>query len=244
MTDAASFPVTPRNRVKRMHERARYDRASVWAVLDAAMLAHVAWVLDGQPFCTPTIHWRDGDRLYWHGSAASRMLRTQAEGLPVCLTVSHLDGLVLARSAFHHSVNHRSAMCFGRARLVADPEEKVRALDGLVDRLSPGRAARLRPTTAQELKATSVVAMDVEEASVKVRAAGVADDPEDLSWPVWAGVVPVAAIVGTAEPCPHGLGAAPTPVDLAVWREGRSLDDTLRAAQAAWRPAAEPPAEV
>ncbi|NLH79537.1 MAG: pyridoxamine 5'-phosphate oxidase family protein [Phyllobacteriaceae bacterium] len=240
MTDTASFPVTPRNRVKRMHERARYDRASVWAVLDAAALAHVAWVLDGQPFCTPTIHWRDGDRLYWHGSAASRMLRTQAEGLPVCLTVSHLDGLVLARTAFHHSVNYRSAMCFGLARLVDDPEEKARALDGLVDRLSPGRAARLRPTTAQELKATSVLAMDVEEASVKVRAAGVADDLEDLSWPVWAGVVPLAAHVGAVEPCPHGTAPAPEPTDLAVWREGRRVDDVLRETQGLWRPSAEP----
>ena len=236
MTDVSAYPITPRNRVKRLHERARYDRASVWAVLDAAMLAHVAWVLDGQPFCTPTIHWRDGDRLYWHGSAASRMLRTQAEGLPVCLTVSHLDGLVLARTAFHHSANYRSAMCFGHARLVDDAEEKARALDGLVERLYPGRAARLRPTTAQELKATSVVAMDVEEASVKVRAAGVADDPEDLAWPVWAGVVPVTARVGAAEPCPNGTVPAPEPAELAVWREGRRLDETLRETQGRWRP--------
>ncbi|TMV78014.1 pyridoxamine 5'-phosphate oxidase family protein, partial [Thioclava sp. BHET1] len=118
-----SYPVSPRNRVRRAHERGSYDHAAVHAVLDAGMMAHIAYVIDGQPYCTPTIHWREGSRLYWHGSSACRMLRQQAGGMAVCVTVSHLDGLVLARSGFHHSLNYRSAICFGTARTVEDPVE-------------------------------------------------------------------------------------------------------------------------
>ena len=135
------------------------------------MLAHLAYVIDGQPYCTPTLYWRDGDRLYWHGSSASRMLRHLRDGVDVCLTVSHLDGLVLARSAFHHSLNYRSAMCFGVARLVDDAEEKARSLVAFVDRLYPGRSATLRPMRKQEAKATAVAVVRIEEASAKTRAA-------------------------------------------------------------------------
>ena len=118
MTKSSSYPITPRSKVKRFHERGDHERAAVHAVLDAAMLAHVAYVIDGQPYCTPTMHWRVGDWLYWHGSSASRMLKQQKAGVPVCVTVALLDGLVLARSGFNHSVQYRSAMCFGKARII------------------------------------------------------------------------------------------------------------------------------
>ncbi len=134
MSDPAAYPITPVNRLKRLHQRGAYDRATVHAILDAAAICHVAYVVDGQPYCTPTLFWREGDHLYWHGSSASRMLMSQSEGEPVCLTVSHLDGLVLARSGFNHSVDYRSAMAFGHARVVDDPDEKIRALAAMIDR--------------------------------------------------------------------------------------------------------------
>jgi hypothetical protein len=227
----AAFPVTARNRVKRLHERASYDCAAVYAILDAGMLAHLAYAIDGQPYCTPTLYWRDGDRLYWHGSSASRMLRHLSEGVEVCLTVSHLDGLALARSAFHHSVNYRSAMCFGVARLIEDAEEKARALDAFIDRLYPGRGARLRPMRKQEAKATAVAFMRIEEASAKTRAGGVKDDEEDYDLPVWAGVIPIRTLVGAAAPCERlAAGVAPG-ADLADYRDGATLDEALAKAQ-------------
>lgn len=224
--DTAPYPIGPRNRVKRIHERGRYDRATVWAVLDAAMLCHVAYVVDGQPFCTPTIHWRDGDHLYWHGSAASRMLRKQP-GTAVCVTVSHLDALVLARSGFNHSADYRSAMCFGTARPIEDPDEKRAALDALIDRYYPDRAATLRPIDPQEFKATTVIGMRIEDASAKIRAAGVKDDEADLGHPVWAGVIPVRTVIGEIEACPEGLADQTRPDTLASYRPGRTLDDAL-----------------
>ena len=203
-----TYPITPRNKVKRLHERGQYDHAGVHAILDAGLLCHVAYVLDGQPYCTPTIHWREGTRLYWHGSSASRMLRAQKAGLPVCVTVSHLDGLVMARSAFNHSLNYRSAMCFGTAHIVDDPDEKAAAVLGMVERFYPGRNTVLRPITAQEIKATSVIGMQIQDASAKVRAKGVSDNPEDLGVPIWAGVIPITMVIGTPLPCPHNSDSA------------------------------------
>ena len=191
-TATEAFPVSDRNRIKRMHERGTYDKAAVFAILDAGLLCHVAYVLDGQPFCTPTLFWREDDILYWHGSSASRMLRHLKAGTPACLTVSHLDGLVLARSGFHHSANYRSAMCFGTARMIEDADEKRRALENVVDRFYPGRTRTLRPIDPQEFKATTVIRMRIDEASAKVRAKTVADDEEDYALPLWAGVIPVA----------------------------------------------------
>src|ERR1700760_320642 len=130
-TGPAAYSVTKRNRLRRLHERGRYDRASIYPILDAAMICHIAYVIDGQPYCTPTAFWREGDHLYWHGSSASRMLRSQRDGLPVCLTVTHLDSLVLARCGFNHSVDYRAAMCFGTAHIVEDQAEKERALDSM-----------------------------------------------------------------------------------------------------------------
>ena len=162
-----SYPLSPRNRVKRLHERGSYDRAKIHALLDASMLCHVSYVVDGQPYCTPTFFWREGDKLYWHGSSASRMLRNQSDGQRVCLTVAHLDSLVLARCGFNHSADYRAVMAFGTAHLVDDPGEKERALVAMVDRFFPDRTAGLRQSTAQEIKATSVIAMEIEEASAK-----------------------------------------------------------------------------
>ncbi|WP_342363014.1 pyridoxamine 5'-phosphate oxidase family protein [Terrarubrum flagellatum] len=229
-----SFPVTPRNRVKRLHERGAYDHEAVYAILDAGLLCHVAYSIDGQPYCTPTIHWREDDVLYWHGSSASRMLRQLKTGVSACLTVSHLDGLVLARCGFNHSVNYRSAMCFGVARIVDDPEEKVAALLGVVNRFYPGRAGELRATTTQEAKATTVISMRIEEASAKVRAKGVADDEEDYAHPAWAGVIPVKTVIGEDAPCPRLSPDIARPDTLSAYRAGRRLDEALIEAQRAY----------
>jgi nitroimidazol reductase NimA-like FMN-containing flavoprotein (pyridoxamine 5'-phosphate oxidase superfamily) len=230
-TDTATYPVTPRNRIKRLHERASYDRAAVHAVLDAAMLCTVAYVIDGQPYATPTLFWRRGDTLYWHGSSASRMLRHLKAGTPACLTVAHLDGLVLARSGFNHSANYRSAMCFGTARLVEDPEEKIEAMRDVVDRFYPGRSALLRPLTTQEAKATTVIAMPIEEAAAKVRAKGVGDDEEDFALPIWAGVIPIRTVLGAAETCPRVAAGVEKPETLAIFPEGGTLDAALATGQ-------------
>ena len=229
--ETASYPVTPRNRVKRMHERASYDREAVYAILDTAMLCQVAYVIDRQPYATPTLFWRRGDTLYWHGSSASRMLRHLKAGTPACLTVAHLDGLVLARSGFNHSANYRSAMCFGTARLVEDPEEKIEAMRDVVDRFYPERSALLRPITAQEAKATTVIAMTIEEAAAKVRAKGVGDDEEDFALHIWAGVIPVTTVLGAAETCHRLVPGVEKPETLSLFPEGGRLDTALREGQ-------------
>ena len=144
-----TYPVTARNKVVRRHERGLYDHGTVHAILDAALAAHISYVINGQPYCTPTAFWREGETLYWHGSSASRMIRFQTPGVPVCVTVMHLDALVLARSAFHHSVNYRSVMAFGTARRVETEAEKRRAMDGFIDRFYPGRSGLSRPPTTQ-----------------------------------------------------------------------------------------------
>ncbi|MEI4484681.1 pyridoxamine 5'-phosphate oxidase family protein [Frigidibacter sp. MR17.14] len=230
-TAPEAYPVSARNRVKRVHERGSYDHETVHAILDSAMLCHVAYVIDGQPYATPTIHWREGDMLYWHGSSASRMLRHLKAGTPACLTVSHLDGLVLARSGFNHSVNYRAAMCFGTARLVEDEAEKARALVGVVDRFYPDRSAGLRRITAQETKATTVIAMRIDEASAKIRAKGVGDEPEDMDFPAWAGVIPVRTVIGATETCPKIPAGIERPATLAPYAEGAVLDAALLATQ-------------
>ncbi len=204
-----AFTPTDRSRVKRLHERAAYDRETLYPILDAGVVCHVGYVIDGQPYVTPTCYWRDGDDLYWHGSSASRMLRQVKQGIPVCFTVTHFDGLVLARSGFHSSINYRSVMAFGTAREVTEPTAKLAALEAFSERLTPGRWAELRPVTDQELKATTVVAMTIEEASAKTRNAPPSDDKEDYALDVWAGVVPIREVIGAAEPDPQlkpGIG--------------------------------------
>lgn len=195
MARALAAGSTPRTRLRRRPDRGAYDFAALAAVLDAQPLVHVGYLLEGQPFVTPTLQWREGERVYWHGSAASRMLKAVA-GQPVCLTVSLWDGLVLARSGFHHSVNYRSAMLFGAAEVVTDTAAKERHLEAFMERLFPGRWAELRPMTTKELKATSVLSMPIAEGAVKVRRGGPKDDEEDYGHPVWAGLVPLSIAVG------------------------------------------------
>lgn len=221
------YPVDAVNRVKRIPERGSYDRETIHRLLDAAALCHVSYVVDGQPFCTPTLYWREGSRLYWHGSNASRMLRNLSAGEPCCLTVTHLDAFVLARSGFHHSVDYRSVMAFGHAQRVEDPQEKAQALRMMVDRLFPGRTDSLRATARQEIQATTVIAMDIERASAKIRAKGVVDDEEDYALPVYAERLPVRQVVGEAQPCPRLPQGVRRPAVLDGYRAGRDLEEAL-----------------
>jgi uncharacterized protein len=193
---------TPRTTVKRLPKRGVYDRDVVYSILDEAFLCHAGFVVDGAPVVIPTIHWRQGDTLYFHGSAASRMLRNLRAGVETCVTVTLLDGLVIARSAFHHSMNYRSAVIFGTAREVTEREEKLLALEALVEHVLRGRASESRPPNEPELRQTMVLALPIDEASAKVRTGGPIDDDEDYALPIWAGVVPVSLTFG--EPVDDG----------------------------------------
>ncbi|MEQ9606341.1 MAG: pyridoxamine 5'-phosphate oxidase family protein, partial [Kiloniellaceae bacterium] len=197
MSDTVDFPPTERTRIKRLHQRAHYDRETVHAILDAGLICHVGYVIDGQPYVTPTMYWRKDDRVYWHGSSASKMLRHLGTGPRVSFTVALMDGLVLARSGFHSSVNYRTVMAYGNAELVSDPEAKLTALEDMMERIVPGRWPDLKPPTPQELKATTVVSLKLEEVAAKVRDGGANDEPEDLALDVWAGVVPTTTVLGT-----------------------------------------------
>ena len=191
---------TPRTRVVREPQRAMYDRNIVNQILDEAFLCHVGFVADGQPFVIPTSYGRDDDVLYIHGSAASRMLRNLDKGVPVCITVTLLDGLVLARSVFNHSMNYRSVVILGTATLVDDPAEKLAALRVLTEHILPRRWDDSRLPNEKELKATSVLKIPIEEFSAKVRVGPPVDDEEDYSFPTWAGVIPLETKTGTAIP--------------------------------------------
>ena len=210
---AAPFTPNPRTRVKRLHERGHYDRETVYGILDAGVVCHVGYVIDGQPYVTPTSYWRHGDRLYWHGSSASRMLRHLKGEVPVCVEVTHFDGFVLARSGFHHSINYRSVMAFGRAQLVSD-DDKLGALEAFVERLFPGRWSELRPPTAQEIKATTVLRMVLHEVSDKVRTGPPQDDEDDYALPIWAGVLPLESRLGAPQPDPRLQPDIPLPSSL------------------------------
>jgi uncharacterized protein len=183
---------TERTTVRRLPQRGAYDVETVNRILDEALICHAGFVFHGDPVVIPTIHWRDGDRLYFHGSPASGMLRNLRQGVPACVTVTLLDGLVMARSAFHHSMNYRSVVVFGTATEVTDPEEKVRALEALVEHVCRGRSKDVRPPNEKELRQTIVLSMPISEASAKIRTGGPVDDDEDYALPIWAGVVPLA----------------------------------------------------
>ncbi|MGA8764419.1 MAG: pyridoxamine 5'-phosphate oxidase family protein, partial [Candidatus Sulfotelmatobacter sp.] len=187
---------TPRTRVIREADRGVYDRATVYDILDAGFLCHVGFVTDGQPFVIPTSYGRKDASLYIHGSAASRMLRHMKEGVPVCVTVTLLDGLVLARSVFNHSMNYRSVVILGKATIVDDPVEKIEALRAISEHILPGRWADARQPNERELKATSVLHLPIEEFSAKVRTGPPIDDEDDYSFPTWAGVVPLETMAG------------------------------------------------
>ena len=197
-------PASDRIRLRRKRERGSYDRSVIDAILDEALIAHLGIVDgDGQPLVIPTLHARSGDVVYCHGSVASRTLRALATGAPVCLTVSLIDGLVLARSAMHHSANYRSAMLIGTATSVEEPAEKLAAFEAIVEHIVPGRWQDVRSPTDNELKATAVLAIPIEEASAKVRTGPPLDDEEDYALAAWAGVIPLDARAGTPEPDPR-----------------------------------------
>ena len=189
MNDASAK--TDRTKVKRLPDRGRYDRETIYAILEEAFICHVGFVVDEQPYVIPTGFARIGDDLYIHGSSASRMLRNLSKGIEVCVTVTLIDGLVLARSAFHHSINYRSVVILGNAQLVEDADEKYRALEAFTEHVVPGRWPDVRWPTELELKATSVLKLPIEEASAKVRTGDPKDDEEDYSMDVWAGVIPL-----------------------------------------------------
>ena len=211
---------SPRTTLRRLPKRGSHERAQIEAILDEAYICHVGFVLEGQPFVIPTIHARVGTTLYLHGSAASRMLRTLAQGLPVCVTVSLLDGLVLARSAFHHSLNYRSVVVLGTAREVQDQAERALALEAIVEHVLPGRWSEVRAPNERELKATSVLALPIEEASAKLRTGPPIDDEEDYALACWAGVLPLRITPG--EPLADERLAAGTalPSGLRAYRRG------------------------
>lgn len=194
---------TERSRVKRLHKRAHYDHETVHRLIDEIGTGSVGYVIDGQPHVTPTLVWREGDRVYWHGSSASRMLRQVKTGIPVSLNVFHLDGLVLARSGFHSSVNYRSATLFGTAEVVEGAEEQEASLKAFLERFVPGHWDTLRPVNSQELKATTIVAMTIEEASAKIRTGHCEDDEEDYALDIWAGIVPIHTAIGEPEDDPR-----------------------------------------
>jgi nitroimidazol reductase NimA-like FMN-containing flavoprotein (pyridoxamine 5'-phosphate oxidase superfamily) len=200
--------------VRRLHKRGAYDAATIHAILDAATHCHVAHVVDGRPVAMPTLHWRHGDRVYWHGSAASRMLATNAGGGEVCLTVTIIEGFVLARSGFNHSINYRSVACFGTPAEVTDPAAKSAALKHFMEHWLPGRWDTLRPPTRKELAATRVFSMPLTEASAKIREGGPHDPPNDASWPTWAGVIPLVTRANRAIAAEDYAGRA-TPPQLA-----------------------------
>ena len=207
-----------RTTVRRLRKRAAYDRTTIDAILDEALHCHLGFVVDGQPYVIPTIHARVADWVYVHGSAASRMLRTLADGVAACLTVTLVDGLVLARSAFHHSMNYRSVVVLGTARAVVEPGEKVAALRAVVEHVVPGRWSEVRPPNERELRATSVLSLSLAEASAKVRTGGPVDDEEDLAWPCWAGVLPIASTLGAPIPDPRLAPGTPPSVCATAYR--------------------------
>ncbi len=202
---------TPRTQVRRLPERGAYDQKTIYSILDQAFLCHVGFVADGQPFVIPTGYGRAGDTLYIHGSAASRMLRSLEKSIPVCVTVTLLDGLVLARSAFHHSMNYRSVVILGSATLVADREEKLRALRSVSEQIIPGRWDYVRQPSEQELKSTTVLALPLSEASAKIRTGPPHDEAEDYALEIWAGVLPLHTVVGVPVSDPELRVAVPCP---------------------------------
>ena len=216
------FPKTQRTTLKRLPKRGVYDRNSVYAILDEGFICHVGFVVDDKPVVIPTGYARVEDRLYIHGSQASRMLRTLSQGIDVCVTVTLIDGLVLARSAFHHSINYRSVVIFGKASLVEESDEKSAALFAFSEHVIPGRWNEVREPTPKELTMTSVLAMELTEASAKVRSGPPLDDEEDYSLPVWAGVIPLQLISGEPIRDPRLADDIPLPVYVKNYQRGRA----------------------
>ena len=205
------FDQTPRNRVRRLPERASYDRETIYPILEEALICHAGFEEDGQPFVIPTLFAIDGDTLYLHGAKASRLLKHIQAGNPVCISVTLLDGLVLARSVFHHSINYRSAVMFGRGRLLETDAEKLHALEAITEHIARGRWAETRPPNRKELNATGVAAVEIESASAKVRGGPPKDDAEDYALPVWAGILPLELRALEPQNDPGALTPLPVP---------------------------------
>lgn len=206
-------------RLRRMNKRAHYDEATIHAILDAQPLCTVGYVFDGAPVVTPTLQWREGHHIYWHGSSASRMLEN-SEGTKVCVNVTLFDGMVMARSAFNHSCNYRSVMAFGTAFKVTDAGEKEARLRSFVEAQWPGRWAALRPVTAKELKATTMLGLELDEVSAKVRSGMPGDDEEDYALPIWGGVIPMATQVGAPISDARVLPGVAMPDHVKAWKMG------------------------
>ena len=213
-----SFAVGDRTRVVREANRAVYDREAIYKILDEGFVCHVGFAAEGQPFVIPTMFARLGDAIYFHGSAASRMLRGAAGGLPVCITVTLADGLVLARSVFNHSMNYRSVVALGTASLISEPEEKLAALRAFTEKLLPGRWEDARQPNEQELKATSILKLPLTEVSAKVRTGGVEDDAPDYELSVWAGIIPLRLVADSAIRDERCDASIPTPQYAAHFR--------------------------
>jgi nitroimidazol reductase NimA-like FMN-containing flavoprotein (pyridoxamine 5'-phosphate oxidase superfamily) len=209
---------TPKTRLRRLPDRGHYDEETIHGILDAGFLAHVGFNVNGQPYVIPTLYGREGETLYMHGSAASRMLRELAAGIPACVTVTLVDGLVLARSAFHHSMNYRSVVAFGTARKIEDTQAKEHALRVISDHIVRGRWDEVRAPHPQELKATTVLEFKLEEASAKIRSGPPKDDEEDYALPVWAGILPLSITPGEPIPDPRMESATKVPDHIKKFR--------------------------
>ncbi len=210
-TPNASLPITQRTTPRSQPGRGSHRRQQIYDILDQGLVCHAGFVVNGKPFVIPTAYGRSGDRLILHGSIASRMMRELGEGIEICITVTLLDGLVLARSQFHHSMNYRSVMLFGRARPLLDPAEKSRALTGFVEHVLAGRSADSRPASEQEIAATTVLELPIEEASAKVRSGPPKDKASDLQLGYWSGVLPLDLVFGTPQPAPDLDPEVPLP---------------------------------
>ncbi len=209
-TAGAAGAPTERTRLRRYHWLANYEKATIHAIIDAAIVCQIAYVIDGAPYVTPTNHWRMDDYVYWHGSSASRMLKAQSKGIPVCFSVTHLDGIVFSRAAFNHNVNFRSVMAFGNAEFVEE-DDKRRVLEAFVERVAKGLWESARQPTEQEWKATKVIRLRLDEVSAKVRTGPPIDDDADYSRDCWAGVIPIKQVTLPPEPDPKLKPGMETP---------------------------------
>ena len=215
-TKLTKLKATPRSKLVRLTKRGSYDRKTVYDIIDGMVMCSVAYNIKGKPYCTPTLHWREGDYIYWHGSSISRFLK-QVTGESACITITHFDGLVLARSAFHHSANYRSVMLFGKAQLVAE-DEKVMRLKNFMEGILPGRWDTLRPVTRKELNATIILKMKLDEGCAKVRAGDPGDNKSDYKLPIWAGVIPSKQKFAKPEADPLNLKGVALPADVKKFR--------------------------
>ena len=209
---------TKKTTTVRKHERGAYDRNTVYSIIDSTPLCHVSYIIDDWPYVTPTIQWREDNRIFWHGSSASRFLRQIADR-PACLAVTHFDGIVLARSASHHSANYRSVMLFGTAEALKG-KEKDQALESFMDSMFPNRWSQLRPMTETESKSTAVLSMIIDEGSAKVRTGHSVDEKDDYSLPIWAGIIPIVQQIGTPEPDPKNLPGLSIPEHVSNFKIG------------------------